>query len=210
MLALTAWACENKKVLVPPMEGKDALPADTEVASMDATVMGMDADIVDTGVMGMDAEAMDALATGELVPDPGDTTITEWKDIEPNDTPDHAVPQGPLAGPVWAGFSAPNTTIDNNTDVDYFVFKTTADLSQVYIEICWGFAGNLLDLFLYRVDAGRKGPQVLAANETTGQCERLVPIGMGATLLMPNTTYLLEVRAGPGLMLNGASGGYSA
>ena len=35
-------------------------------------------------------------------------------------------------------------------------------------------------------------------------------IGMGATLLMPNTTYLLEVRAGPGLMLNGASGGYSA
>ena len=40
--------------------------------------------------------------------------------------------------------------------------------------------------------------------------EDRVLIGMGATLLMPNTTYLLEVRAGPGLMLNGASGGYSA
>jgi hypothetical protein len=65
-------------------------------------------------------------------------------------------------------------------------------------------------MFLYRVDNGLQGPMVASATAPTGSCQTLVMAGQGATLLLPNQRYLLEVRAAMGLNLNGMSGMYGA
>lgn len=145
-----------------------------------------------------------------LIPDPGNEMNGEWTDIEPNDTPDQAVPMGILTGPIWAGFVAPYTAINPETDVDYFVFKTGADTSGVYMALCWSFAGNLLDMNLYEVENQMQGQLAATATDTAPGCETLVDFGEGATLLSPSTTYLLEVRGAPGLNLAGDPGLYTA
>jgi hypothetical protein len=147
-----------------------------------------------------------------MIPDPGNQPSGEWTDMEPNNTPSQATPMGVLTGPIWAGFTDPLTAINPATDVDYFVFKTgdAASLANVYISLCWSFAGNLLDLTLYEVVNSMQG-QVVASAATTGTgCETLVDVGEGTTLLQATTTYLLEVAAAPGLNLMGDPGLYSA
>lgn len=146
------------------------------------------------------------------IPDPGTTVGGEWTDVEPNDTPSQAVPVGILNGSVWMGFADPVTAISSPTDVDYFVFKTgdAASLANDNIQVCWSFAGNLLDLNLYAVDNGKKGALLKSATDTAGACETLIAPGEGTALLTVDTVYLLEVVAGPGLDLMGDPGLYSA
>ena len=148
----------------------------------------------------------------EPIPDPGTVMGGEWTDVEPNDKPSQAVPVGILNGPVWMGFADPYTAISSPTDVDYFVFKSTdaAGLPNVNIQICWSFPGNLLDLNLYEVVSSQQGSLVKSATDTGTGCETLVDIGQAATDLKPDTVYLLEVVAGPGLDLAGDPGLYSA
>jgi hypothetical protein len=145
-----------------------------------------------------------------LIPDPGNEMNGEWTDIEPNDLPSQAVPMGILTGPIWAGFVEPYTAIDPETDVDYFVFKTGADLTNVYMSLCWSFNGNLLDLYLYEVENQMQGAEVASSVDTAPGCETLVDFGEGPTVLAANTTYLLEVRGAPGLDLAGDPGLYNA
>ncbi len=154
--------------------------------------------------------ASTSTGVGGLIPDPGNGMNGEWTDIEPNDLPSQAVPMGILSGPIWAGFVMPYTAINPATDVDYFVFKTGADLSGIYMALCWSFAGDLLDMYLYQVDSQMQGAMVASAATTGSGCETLVDFGMGATVLAPDTTYLLEVRGAPGLDLAGDPGLYSA
>jgi hypothetical protein len=149
-------------------------------------------------------------AMAGLIPDPGTEMNGEWVDTEPNDTPAQAVPMGTLTGPIWAGFTEPYTAINPEDDVDYFVFKTGPDVSNVYMSLCWSFSGNLLDMNLYEVVAQTQGALVKSSASTATGCETLVDIGQGATDLQPNTTYLLEVAGAPGLALAGDPGLYSA
>ncbi|NUP11415.1 MAG: hypothetical protein HOW73_35670 [Polyangiaceae bacterium] len=145
-----------------------------------------------------------------MIPDPGPQMDGEWVDVEPNDTPSQAVPMGTLTGPIWAGFMEPYTAINPEDDVDYFVFKTGGDVSGVYMALCWGFPGNLLDMNLYEVVDQHQGDLVKTAAATTDGCETLIDVGTGAADLTPNTTYLLEVAAAPGLVLGGDEGLYGA
>jgi hypothetical protein len=146
------------------------------------------------------------------IPDPGMQMGAEWTDIEPNDIPSQAVPVGIMTGPIWAGFVMPYTAISSPTDVDYFVFKTgdAASLANVNIQICWSFTGNLLDLNLYTVVNSQKGPLALSSTSTDTSCETMINFGEGPAKLTADTTYLLEVFAGPGLNLAGDPGLYSA
>ena len=150
--------------------------------------------------------------TMELIPDPGMVAGGEWTDVEPNDTPGQAVPVGILNGPVWAGFVEPYTAISSPTDVDYFVFRSgdAASLPNVNIQICWSFAGNLLDLNLYNVVNSQKGSLVKSAADTAAGCETLIDFGEAPMVVQPDTIYLLEVVAGPGLNLGGDPGLYGA
>ena len=149
---------------------------------------------------------------GGTVPDPGDAMGAEWTDIEPNEAPSDAVPVGILAGPVWAGFVQPYTAINPEDDVDYFVFKTgdAASLANVYVQLCWSFAGNLLDMDLYEVTGGQQGALVKSSTDTAPGCETLIASGEGGTVLAPTTVYLLKVYGPAGLALNGDPGLYSA
>lgn len=126
----------------------------------------------------------------------------EWKDVEPNDTPDKAVPVGILTTP-WAGFSMPYTTINTATDVDYFVFRTgdATQLMSSQLAMCWSGNFNLLDMYLYAVDAqNHQGALVKSWTSTASGCETAWMSNGAAQGLMPNTTYLLEIRAGAGAM----------
>jgi hypothetical protein len=168
----------------------------------------------DSGMTPADSGMMADSGTGTCtnVPDPGNLPGVDWTDVEPNDTPCTATPEPMLAGPVWMGTAMPYTMIDSNTDVDFYSFRTSdmASLANDSIQVCWGFAGHLLDLFLYRVDNGMQGPMVASATAATGQCQTVVPAGMGTTLLLPTQRYLLEVRPAPGLNLGGMPGMYGA
>jgi hypothetical protein len=161
---------------------------------------GGDGGSPDSGGNGPDAAGPDG-AVAELVPDPGTVEAGEWTDVEPNDTPGNATPVGIMNGPVWAGFVEPYTQIGSTTDVDWYVFKTkdAATLVNDYIQFCWGGGINLLDLYLYEVVDQRQGPLVRSAETTDTTCETVIPAGEGATILTADTTYLLEVRAAPGL-----------
>ncbi len=147
-----------------------------------------------------------------MIPDPGTTVGGEWTDIEPNDDPSSAVPVGVLESSIWMGFAMPATAISSPTDVDNFVFRTgaVATLSNINMQICWSFPGNLLDMNLYDVVQGKKGALVKSAKVTAGTCETLIMPPEGSMLLKADTVYLLEVVAGPMLMLNGDAGLYSA
>ncbi|MFO0553920.1 MAG: hypothetical protein U0271_36400 [Polyangiaceae bacterium] len=145
-----------------------------------------------------------------IIPDPGPGMDGEWIDTEPNDTPDHAVPMGTQTGPIWAGFMEPYTAINPETDVDYFVFKTGADVTNINMQLCWSFAGNLLDMNLYEVVDQKQGMLVKSSASTAASCETLIDFGGATGTLTPNTTYLLEVAGAPGLVLNGDPGLYSA
>jgi hypothetical protein len=137
---------------------------------------------------------------------------TDWSDPEPNDSPETAVPSGIFSGQLWLGFAAPMSTIATNTDVDYYVFKTgdAASLMGGGMQICWSFPGDLLNMYLWNVTNGQKGSLVKSSESTQAGCETLFANGTLAMSLQPMTTYLLEVRAAPGLNLNGMSGVYSA
>lgn len=176
-------------------DGEDSGPGDSGMA--DGGSM-MDSGMADTGVA--------------LIPDPGTVQNGEWTDVEPNDDPSMAVPQGILTGPVWMGFAMPYTTINDDTDVDYFVFKTGDEMSlaNVYISACWGDGVDLLNMYLYTVENRIQGGLVASAESTDTSCETLVDFGAGPTILSADTTYLLEIRAAPDLMLGGAGGMYSA
>jgi hypothetical protein len=148
---------------------------------------------------------------GCKVPDPGATVGADWTDVEPNDDACHATPVGVLNGPVWAGFADPVTTINTNTDTDFFVFKTddAASLANVNVLLCSSGNFNLLDLYLYDVlPDGTLGPQVKKAESTQPGCETIVGMGEGPTDLKPDTPYVLEVRAAPGLVLPMPSDGF--
>jgi hypothetical protein len=147
-----------------------------------------------------------------MIPDPGNQPSGEWTDVEPNDTPSQATPMGILTGPMWMGFTEPLTAINPATDVDYFVFKTgdATSLANVYMSICWSFAGNLLDLRLYEVVNSMQGPEAAMAATTGTGCETLVDFGEGPTVLTADTTYLLEVAGAPGLNLGTDPGLYNA
>jgi len=148
---------------------------------------------------------------GAMVPDPGDMPANEWPDKEPNDDPSHAVPVGVVQGAFWMGFADPPNAISSPTDKDYYVFKTGDAASlDLNLQICWSFAGNLLDLYLYEVVGGVQGALVKSATATTSGCETLISAGQGPMLLKPATVYLLEVVAGPGLNLGGDPGLYDA
>ncbi|MFO0613733.1 MAG: hypothetical protein U0414_14155 [Polyangiaceae bacterium] len=148
---------------------------------------------------------------GCTVPLPGTVEGGDWTDAEPNDDACHATPVGILSGPVWAGFADPITTINSNTDKDFFVFKTSdaASLANVNVLLCSSGTFNLLDLYLYGVEAdGTLGPEIKKADSTQPGCETIVAMGEGPTDLQPNTTYVLEVRAAPGLVLPKPSDGF--
>jgi hypothetical protein len=140
----------------------------------------------------------DAAMAG-MIPDPGPGMNTEWTDVEPNNDPAHAVPQGILTGPIWAGFATPYTQIDDANDTDFFVFKTGASetLANVYISLCG--PANSLDVYLYKVDSQMQGDVVSSAEGTDSGCAEVVGFGGGEALLTADTTYLLEVRAQPGI-----------
>lgn len=148
------------------------------------------------------------------VPDPGTQVGKTWTDVEPNDTPDKAFPGGVLSFAFWMGFAQPATKIGTNTDVDFFVFKTgdAASITGIGgpLSVCWSGGINLLDLYLYKVENSRKGPLVRSATTADSSCETVVDAGQASTVLAPNTVYLLEVRAAPGLNLGGNPGLYSA
>lgn len=146
------------------------------------------------------------------VPDPGMAMNGEWTDVEPNDDPSHAVPVGILESSIWMGFADPLTAISSPSDVDYFVFRTgaTATLANINMQICWSFAGNLLDMNLYDVVQNQKGMLIKAATSTNTTCETLIMPGEGSALLKADSVYLLEVVAAPGLNLAGDAGLYSA
>jgi hypothetical protein len=154
----------------------------------------------DGGAGAPDGSGPDAVVS-EIIPDPGTVEAGEWTDQEPNDTPGQATPVGIMNGPVWAGFVEPYTTIQSVTDVDWFVFRTKDQASLVndYVQFCWGGAVNLLDLYLYEVVDQHQGPLVRSAESTDTSCETIVGAGEGDTILTADTTYLLEVRAAPGL-----------
>jgi hypothetical protein len=146
-----------------------------------------------------------------MVPPPGDMQAFEWPDTEPNDTPGQATPVGVFEGALWMGFSMPPSAIDPEDDIDFYVFKMPATV-QVFTDlaVCYSFAGNLLDLYLYDVQNGFLGPEIASATETTGGCETLMTIAEAQAALQPDATYVLEVRHGPGLVLGGDPGLYSA
>ncbi len=168
-----------------------------------------DTGVADIGVGG--DSGVEDVGMAALVPDPGTGTGLEWTDVEPNDDPSHAVPQGILAGPVWMGFAMPFTAINSATDVDFFVFRTgdAASLDNDFIGTCWGDGVDLANLYLYQVDNGVQGALIASAESTDTTCETVVGFGQGSTLLAADTVYLLEVRAAPGLVLTG-TGMYSA
>jgi len=139
-------------------------------------------------------------APADVIPDPGTAMGAEWTDIEPNDRPSQAVKVGVLQT-VWAGFVMPFTTINSATDKDFFVFRTgtATQLASSSLLLCWSGMFNLLDMYLYSVDAQQhQGPLVRSWTATTAGCETAFQ-GNGADAgLTPNTVYLLEVRAAPG------------
>ncbi len=125
------------------------------------------------GAAGAGAAGAGGTSAGPI-PDPGTVMNGEWVDTEPNDTPDQAVPMGILTGPIWAGFVEPYTALNPEDDVDYFVFKTDADVTNVYMSLCWSFMGNLLDMNLYEVVGQAQGALVKASVSTASGCETLV------------------------------------
>jgi hypothetical protein len=145
-----------------------------------------------------------------VVPDPGQgSTGGEWTDVEPNNTPGTATPVGPVQGAPWLGFTQPYTQINSNTDVDYYSFKTTTSL-DFDISFCWSAPVDLLDLSLYAVVNSQKGPLLKAAATNSTSCENLIAFGErspdGGPFFQPDASYLLEVRAAPGLILPGDGG----
>jgi hypothetical protein len=149
---------------------------------------------------GIDASGPDAMG-GAMVPDPGTAVGGEWTDVEPNDTPEDAVPVGQVQFAIWAGFAPPYTQIDNPTDVDYYVFRAPAqaDLAGLNMQFCWGGAIDLLDLYLYEVVNMTQGALVRSAATTNTSCETIIAPGDGPTYLTADAVYLLEVRAAPSL-----------
>ena len=187
----------------------------SSTVAMDAGALADAAGMADTGAMTADTGVVvtdSGMMMGGPIPDPGTETNAEFTNSEPNDTPAQATPVGILTGPIWAGFVMPYAMIDNNTDSDFFVFKTgnQASLANLYIMICWSGAIDLLDLYLYAVDNNQQGAEVKTAATTDTSCETLINFGEGTTLLAAETTYLLEIRAGQGLDLGGHNGTYSA
>ena len=204
LLAVLAGCGTRDRTNTGPRPNADATPmADALTDASDDDAGAGDMGTPDNGVADMGVA---------LVPDPGTDTNTEWTDVEPNDDPSTAVPQGILAGPVWMGFVMPYTTINDDTDVDYFVFRTgdAASLGNVYIASCWSIGRDMINLYLYQVDNGVQGALVDSAESTDTSCETIVDFGEGSTLLVADTVYLLEVRAAPGLALGADVGLYSA
>ncbi|MBI2374118.1 MAG: hypothetical protein HYV07_08970 [Deltaproteobacteria bacterium] len=156
---------------------------------------------------GSDDSGMMAL----LIPDPPTTSADEWPDTEPNDTPDHAVPVGVLNFAFWMGFGSEPNQIATDTDVDYYVFRTGADLAGFApLQICASDQINLFDLALYEVQNRAQGALVREANSSAPSCETLMSSDEVPTLLHANSVYLLRVGAAPGLSLGGSTGMYSA
>ena len=184
---------------LPACGGDDDNAADAS-ASLDA----------DTTAIDSSPGAPDASTA--LIPNPGTTMNGEWTDIEPNDRPDQATPVGIVTGPAWMGFVAPYTAISPANDVDYFVMSTGAanTLDSIYLEACWSFNGNLLDMYMYEVNQGVQGTMVASSVTPDTSCEPLVAAATGSTLLSADTVYLIEIRGAPGLNLGGDPGLYSA
>lgn len=172
----------------------------------------MDAGPPDTGIV--DAGAPDG-GVEPLIPTPPMTTAAEWPDTEPNDTPEQAVPVGVIEEAVWMGFSMPLNAVNSDGDVDFYVFRTPdaeglMQLTEVSFIVCWQGGLDLLDLALYRVQEGRIAETVREASTQDPSCEDLMAGTQPSELLSPESIYLLEVRAAPGLMLGGSPGLYEA
>jgi hypothetical protein len=153
---------------------------------------------------------------GGLVPDPGTMAASfDWLDIEPDDTPAEAVPRGILNSGVWFGTGNPASEIskiNNDTDVDWYVFRTPADAptrDMISIQVCSATNTHVFDLYLYNVVNQMQGSLVTSATSNSG-CQTLIPAGMASHFLDLDKVYLLEVAATPGLHLNGADGTYQA
>ena len=101
---------------------------------------------------------------------------------------------------------------NDDTDVDYFVFRTgdTASLANIFIGACWSIGVDLLNMTVYQVDNATQGALIRSADSTDTNCETLVGFGEGSTVFVADTVYLLEVRAAPGLSLGANSGLYMA
>ncbi|MCA9492869.1 MAG: hypothetical protein KC621_23215 [Myxococcales bacterium] len=172
----------------------------------------MDAGPPDTGIA--DAGALDS-GVETQIPTPPMTIAAEWPDTEPNDTPEQAVPVGVIEEAVWMGFSMPLNAINDDDDVDFYVFRTPdaeglMRLTEVSFIVCWQGGLDLVDLALYRVEEGRIAETVREAATQSPNCEDLMAGMQPSELLSPESIYLLEVRAAPGLMLGGSPGLYEA
>jgi len=162
---------------------------------------------------GLDATAMDAMAMAPLVPVPPMTGAFDWPDIEPNDTAAQAVPVGILEGAMWMGFGATPSRIATNTDTDFYVFRTgnaASLVGQQPMSVCGSQGVDLVDLYLYAVVNGRLGALLKSAATTTPSCETILSTAEIPMVLMPESIYVLEVRAAAGLMLGANTGGYNA
>ncbi len=169
--------------------------------SLVALSCGGDGGSADTGPPGPDADRTPDATMAAMVPDPGTAVGGEWTDVEPNDTPENAVPVGTVQFAIWAGFAPPYTTINTPTDVDFYVFRAppAADLPNLNMQFCWGGGLDLLDLYLYEVVNMLQGALIRTANTTNTSCETIIAPGEGPTYLTGDAVYLLEVRAAPSL-----------
>jgi hypothetical protein len=172
---------------------------------------GGDASTIDTGVA--DSGPGDSGTPPEMIPNPPETEAFSWNDVEPNDTPSRAVPVGRLQYALWMGFSAQPNVIGNNTDVDYYAFRTgdaQSLMNQADMVICSNDGQDLLTAKLYSVIEGMQGEELRASTRPSEGCALLMTSVEVPTVLMPMSVYLLEIRALPGLELGARIGAYSA
>jgi hypothetical protein len=136
------------------------------------------------------------------IPDPGttDQVDSDFTDMEPNDTPQHATPLGTaMMGSlnVWVS----SNTIGGSDQADYFVFKSGPTAGPFTFDICFNAPLTGMTATLWQVVGGKEQTPPVGTWTSTGMCVTNTPAG---TPLVASTDYLF------GLTATGASGSYSA
>lgn len=136
---------------------------------------------------------------GVMVPEPCDDEVFDWVEVEPNDTPEQATDACTTSAiGYWGNFPA-GAFLGGADEVDYVVFKTPPNAGDVPVPIspCWAAVVDLLDVYVYEVDAGiLQEPPIWESVTPATDCE-----GDQMLALPADTTFLLELRlVGPAAM----------
>lgn len=131
-----------------------------------------------------------------MVPMPCATPTSDFAEIEPNDTPDHATDACTVTEGYWGTFAGVSD-LGGDDEVDYIVFRTPVAARDTTIPVnpCWNTEVDLVDVYVYEVvDQTAVEPPVYESATDDMFCE-----GEFGVMLASDTVYLLELRlATPG------------